>query len=170
MIDDLYVLLKVIPDLFFSNGPAAHVELVEKMGANVKKMQRAIRILSKESALLEVEKFRQKDPQPKYFLVKKSAEECDANEFQNNLLREMKAVAPNLKAVIIFMEDKPTSQLLVSSADEELLNSIASSLCETLEIKLGAGGLVCKNGRFQAKFTNAKNIKKCDQLVEELIK
>lgn len=130
-------------------------------------MQKAIKLLSKEAALLEVEKLKQKAP--KYALVKKTADECDANEFQNTLVRELKVSLPDLQAIIIFMEDKPTSQLMVCSADDDLLKRIATALCDVLEIKLTAGGPICKNGRFQGKFANAKSIKKCDQVVADLL-
>lgn len=125
--------------------------------------------MSKEAALLEVERFKQKPPLADYFIAKRSAEECDPAEFQTVLTRELKAAAPDLKIILIFVEDRPTSQLLAISPDEALLNRIAGALCDALEIKTGAGGLVCKNGRFQAKFTNAKNIKKCDQVVKDAL-
>lgn len=139
------------------------------MGANVKRMQKAIKLLSKESAALEVEKLKARSPPPSYALIKRTADECDANEFQNTVIRELKASLPDIRAVIVFMEDKPTSQVSVCSSDDDLLKRIATALCDVLEIKLGTGGLICKNGRFQAKFTNAKHIKKCDQVVADLV-
>ena len=146
------------------------MDLVEKMKTNVKRMQKTIKVLSKEAATLEVEKLKQKDPQPSFAIVKRSSEECDSAEFQNTLIRELKAALPDLRLIVVFMEDKPTSQLLACSSDEELLKKVALALCETLDIKLGAAGPVCKNGRFQAKFTgNAKSLKLCDQLLEDLL-
>lgn len=135
----------------------------------MKRLQKAMKILSKEAALFEVERLKQKSPQAEYLIVKRSADDCDANEFQNVLIRELKTAAPDLKVTVLFMEDKPTSQLLVCSADEELLKRVAASLCEVLEVTLGPAGLICKNGRFQAKFTNAKSIKKCDPVVADLL-
>lgn len=159
-----------------SNGPASHLELIEKMSANVKRTQKAIKLLSKEAALFEVEKIKQKPtPQPQFLIVKRMADECDAQEFQNTLVRELKIHVPELRALVVFMEDKPTTTsqlLLVCTEDEELLKRIAVALCDVLEIKLGEAGPICKNGRFQAKFTaacNAKTIKKCDQVVGELL-
>lgn len=145
------------------------------MSSNVKRTQKAIKLLSKEVALFEVEKIKQKQtPQPQFLIVKRMADECDAQEFQNTLVRELKIHVPELRALVVFMEDnKPTSQLLlVCTEDEELLKRIAVALCDVLEIKLGEAGPICKNGRFQAKFTaacNAKTIKKCDQVVGELL-
>lgn len=140
------------------------------MSANVKRTQKAIKLLSKEAALFEVEKIKQKQtPQPQFLIVKRMADECDAQEFQNTLVRELKIHVPELRALVVFMEDK---LLLVCTEDEELLKRIAVALCDVLEIKMGEAGPICKNGRFQAKFTaacNAKTIKKCDQVVGELL-
>lgn len=154
---------------YFSGGPASHTDLLEKLAANVKRQQRAIKLLSKEAALLEIENFKAKTPTPEYLILKRLADECDAGEFQTTLARELKAVAPDLKILIVFIEDKPTCQLLAISPNEEFLKRIASDLCVVLEIKVGAGGLVCKNGRFQAKFANAKNIRKCDEIVKNAL-
>lgn len=138
-------------------------------------MQKAVKVLSKEAAILEIEKLKQKSPQPKHLFVKKVADECDSTEYQNSLIREAKALLPeDLKAIIVIMEDKPTSALLVyCPADEELLKRIATALCEALDIQIGAAGLICKNGRFQTKFTTTKEttkqLKKCDEIVGDLV-
>lgn len=162
------VIIRII--LYSSNGPSAHLDLVEKMSVNVKKMQKAIKLLSKEAAILETEKFKQKETQPTFLIVRKVADECDSGEFQNTLVREMKSAAPDLKVLVVFMEDKPTSQLLVTCPDDALLNKVAIGLCEALDITLGPTGPICKNGRFQGKFThNAKNMKKCEQVVSDLV-
>lgn len=148
------------------------MDLVEKMSGNVKRLQKAVKLLSKEAALFEVAKQKQKSPLPEYLLIKKTVDECEPSEFQNTLIREAKTALPDLRAVILIMEDKPTSQLLVvCHSDDHLLHRIATALCDVLEIKLGAAGLICKNGRFQAKFTSdaKKNLKKCDQIVGELL-
>lgn len=143
-----------------------------KIQENVKRQTRALKVLSKEAALLEVETFKAKTPNQTYFFTKRMADECDFQEFSSVLTRELKTHFPSLRAVVVFITDKPTGQLLIICPDEDQLRELAAQMIEPLDMKVqgGAAGLVCKNGRFQAKFANEKGIKKCEQFLKETFK
>lgn len=132
-------------------------------------MQKAIKLLSTDSAVLEVEKLKkQSSPPPMFLVIRRVADECDAGTFQNKLVREVKDNFPELRVLVIVMEDKPSSQLMLSCGDEELLKQIAMALCDVLGI---AGVPVCKNGRFQTKFmAKPDSAKKCIQVLEDILK
>lgn len=70
----------------FSNGAAAHVNLVDKLQKNVKSLNKNLQTVLKDLVILEADKLKSVSPPPKYFCYHRK--EADA-DFMNLFIKEI---------------------------------------------------------------------------------
>lgn len=70
----------------YSNHPAQHCDLVEKLQKNVKLLNKNLQSALKELALSDAQKLKNSQPLPKYFCLHRKDAEID---FMNTFIREL---------------------------------------------------------------------------------
>lgn len=142
--------------ILLNNGPAEHVDLVEKLLKNSKVALKNLQVVLKDVAIAEVKKLKEMNPAPKYHVIHKKEGDAD---FINNFLREM-----GKTEIFLFLAvgDDKTGGNIVLYGKEDDIAKLGNKICEILDGK-GAG----KGNRFQAKVSKIINVPKAVKLIKD---
>lgn len=139
-------------------GPPTHVEMIQKIKDNLKTTQRTFAKVMKELAVYEAEKVNQMIDQPKYYCLHRT--DGIDSDFYTVFIRHL-----NNKEMFLFLtsgdETSTKGQMLCQGKSEDV-NKLGTRLCALLDGK-GNG----KNGRFQGKVNNLKQLNECRQAIKE---
>lgn len=139
-----------------NNGPASHVELVDKLLKNVKLLNKNLQGLLKDVAVDDAVKLKSAEPKPKYFCLHWKYAEAD---IVNVFIREMNSTDTFL---FLSVGDEKGAGNITLYGKEEDVKELGPKICELLGGK-GAG----KGNRFQAKVTNLGNRSKAEDLLRK---
>lgn len=136
--------------------------MVKKIQASQKSNQRLVTFCLKELAIAEAEKFKNLDPQPKWYSIhRKDGAETD---FNNVFLKNAPEIKNGSNGIALYFltagEENGTKANLLLFGDETVLNDLGTQICDLLDGK-GRG----KGQRFQAKVNNLKKINECEKLI-----
>ncbi|KAI9588906.1 alanyl-tRNA editing protein Aarsd1-B [Glossina fuscipes] len=150
-------------NLAFKGGPTQHLDLLQKLQNNLKATRKSFQKILKDLAIIEAEKLEAMPrPLPKYFsLHRKDGIEV---EFINTFLRH----APEEIGLYFLtvseapVGNSPTKGHMVLRGQPNLVDHFSTKFLKILEGK-GSG----KDGNFQGKINNVKEIPECEALLDE---
>lgn len=158
----------------FSNGPASHVDLVDRLQKNAKSLNKNLQSVLKDVVVLETSKLKSISPPPKYFCYHRKEAEPD---FMNLFIKEMGGTdillflsvgdEKSVGNIVIYGEEKAVANLgnqyVINPCNcaHYYLSIFCCRVCELLNGK-GAG----KNNRFQAKVNTMANRSKAEDLIK----
>lgn len=140
-------------------GPSSHVELIKKLQTNLKVANKSLDKCLKDIAVQEAVKLSAISPAPKYVCLHRSGNDGDFLPF---FLREFKA--GNTLLFVTFNDGSDKGKMYLQG-DPEDVAVLGPLLCELME---GKGS--SKNDKYQAKITNMKPIKLCEEKITEHFK
>lgn len=144
------------------NEPASHVDLVEKLQLNLKIANKKLTTVFKELAGYEAKKFKEIDPQPKYYLHYNKEADSDYLDCYWRNLKDYGGIEKTL-FVLAAGEEKGNGNLLLQG-NPDIVKELGPQLAEFL------GGKGVSHGtKFQAKVTKLINFKKIDEMVKKYL-
>ncbi|XP_064644016.1 alanyl-tRNA editing protein Aarsd1-B-like [Lineus longissimus] len=140
-------------------APEQHAELVDKLLKNSKQANKTALTLLREMAVMEAEKFKQRENKDGLFVLHRK--EGD-NEFMNIVVNEI-----NDDKVLKFLTvgDEKAQGLFLLAGSDDVLKDLGPKVAGILDGK-GAG----KNGRFQGKANKMVNRQQAETMIREFIK
>ncbi|XP_055913720.1 alanyl-tRNA editing protein Aarsd1-A [Eupeodes corollae] len=138
-------------------GPSMHLELIQKVQANLKTLNKSFQKLLKDNATMEAEKLNGLSEKPKYFSMhRKDGIEPD---FINTFLR----TAPTDIFYFLSVADNTGKGHVVLRGDPEVIAKLGPSFMELLDGK----GSNSKGNNLQAKVNNVNKIKDCEAKLKQ---
>lgn len=140
------------------------MDLIKKIQANQKSNQKAFASCLKELAVLEANKLKAINPQPKWYSVhRKDGVDTDFNSIFLKNAPAIKNGADGLSLLFLTSSDENGQKgNLILVGDENVLADLSDQICNLLDGK-GKG----KGQRFQAKVNQLKKVPACEKLIAE---
>lgn len=138
------------------NGPADHVDLVDKLQKSLKMTNKNLQTVLKDLAVYEAGKLKQQDPHPLYFSLHRKEAESD---FMSMFINEVGNT--NILLFLTVGEDKGAGQMVLHG-QPDIVSKLGPRICDILKGK-GAG----KGSKFQAKVSNLAKRSEAEELIKE---